>query len=67
MRYPEELKIIQDARAAEPKKPAKTLATELWGRTGITGRTFYSIYSVIRRFDANQKQKGKGKKALAAV
>lgn len=62
-RYPEELDAIVAARKADPKVGAKTLAKQLYADNGLggslMGRTFYSIYSVIRRYDAKQKANAK--------
>lgn len=50
--YSDERKIITTARDTQPNLPAKTLAKELALTAGLGGRSFYSIYSVIRRYDA---------------
>jgi hypothetical protein len=46
---------IEAVRKASPGMPAKKLAKQLEAAGGLGGRTFYSIYSVIRRYDAKQK------------
>lgn len=64
-KYHKELDLIIAARKSLPKTPAKTLAKQLVGNEGLSSRSFYSIYSVIRRYDA--KLAGVVSKALATV
>lgn len=63
--YPEELAAIRKLRAKYPAVPAKKLTMRINTRdfkgddlataNGASSRSFYSIYSVIRRYDAKQK------------
>lgn len=58
-RFPDEFKSITSLRAANPQMPAKTLARKISNAEedflGASGRSFLSIYSVIRRYDAKAK------------
>lgn len=69
-KYQNELDTIVAARKADPNIGAKTLAKQLEADGSVSGRSFYSIYSVIRRYDDKQKGNklaGVATKALAKV
>lgn len=53
--YRDEVKLIRDARDAEPHTKVMTLAKKLGRLGGLEGRSLLSIYSVIRRYDASKK------------
>lgn len=55
--YTKEREIIVAARKANATISAFKLAKKLstGEMVGLAGRTFYSIYSVIRRYDAKNK------------
>lgn len=81
MQFPEEVKAIKALRDAFPGEPAMKLAKRI-AHEGPSAfetdehkkhaasagcRTFYSTYSVIRRYDAQRAKKADNKAAKAAV